>query len=332
MRDHLKSITKASEKKPSLHRSSIKTIIYLIALAVFLLVTTFVFGWTTVEDVPPVLQPYSNIIAWVYPYVDYIQAGLILLFGYMTVKNISEMVYAHMRRRTDHPTAATLRTITRISGIAFLLSLATSIFNVNLAAALTVGSFGGLVVGFATQTILSHVIAGIFLLLTRPFTFGDIITVSGQTGKVKEIKMMHLILESEDDAKEILIPSGTVVTQIIQRKKPPVAAKPIKTLLTFHPPPCSVPAGSTITFTGKLVEAKSNAPIAGAIITIFDSDVERDDHIASGISKSDGCFTIEWVATNVDRWGRTAEPYAKFEGDEEHSASESKRCTIEITR
>ncbi len=317
--------------KPNLHRSSIKTALYLTALAALLAVTNFVFGWASVDDVPPVLQPYSSIIMWVNQYLDYIQAGLVFLFGYMTVKNISEMVYAHMRRRSDHPTAATLRTITRISGIALLLSLATSIFNVNPAAALTVGSFGGLVVGFATQTILSHVIAGIFLLLTRPFTFGDVITVSGQTGRVKEIKMMHLILESEDDAKEILIPSGTIVSQIIHRKTPPVVAKPIKTLLKLHPPPRSIPAGSTITFTGKLVEVESNTPVAGALITIFDSDVEKDDRIASGVSTSDGCFTIEWVTMNTDRWGRTTEPYAKFEGDEEHSTSESKRYTIEIT-
>ncbi len=45
-------------------------------------------------------------------------------------------------------------------------------------------------------------------------------SVSGLTGRVKEVKLMHLVLESEDGAKEILIPSGNVVTQIIQKMKP----------------------------------------------------------------------------------------------------------------
>ncbi|HDN63092.1 MAG TPA: mechanosensitive ion channel, partial [Candidatus Bathyarchaeota archaeon] len=85
--------------------------------------------------------------------------------------------------------------------------------------ALTIGSFGGLVVGFATQTILSHVVAGIFLLLFRPFKYGDLITVAGKTGVVKNITLMHLVLEDQDKENVILIPSGSVVTQIIQIKR-----------------------------------------------------------------------------------------------------------------
>ena len=182
----MKNTQRKGEMKSSLHRSGIRTGLFIAVLVASLVVINVVFGWTSVDDVPPVLQPYRSIIVLIHPYVIYIQAGLVLVFGYMAVKTISEMVYAHMRRRADHSTAATLRTITRISGVAFLLSLATSIFNVNPAAALTVGSFGGLVVGFATQTILTHIVAGIFLLLTRPFTFGDIVTVSGHTGRVKK--------------------------------------------------------------------------------------------------------------------------------------------------
>ncbi|MEM2448722.1 MAG: mechanosensitive ion channel, partial [Candidatus Bathyarchaeia archaeon] len=58
-------------------------------------------------------------------------------------------------------------------------------------------------------------IAGMFLVLLRPFKPGDIITVAGQTGVVKDIGIMHTILISEDGSKEILIPSNSVVTAII---------------------------------------------------------------------------------------------------------------------
>ncbi|MGQ9478982.1 MAG: mechanosensitive ion channel domain-containing protein [Thermoproteota archaeon] len=68
--------------------------------------------------------------------------------------------------------------------------------------------------------MLSNVIAGVFLLLSRPYTFGDTITVANQTGVVKEIRLMHLVFESTDSTKDILIPSNTVITQIIHRMKP----------------------------------------------------------------------------------------------------------------
>ena len=42
-------------------------------------------------------------------------------------------------------------------------------------------------------------------------------TISGQTGKVKEIRLMHLVLDTGEE--EILIPSGTVITQIFRKKK-----------------------------------------------------------------------------------------------------------------
>ena len=188
-------------------------------MAISLIILNFIFGWRTTEEIPPILQPYTGLIAIVQPYVVYIQAVLLLVFGYMAVRSASAMVYTYVRRVADHPTAASIRTITRVVGLAVLLSMLASVFNVNPSAALTIGSFGGLVVGFATQTILSHVVAGIFLLLFRPFKYGDLITVAGKTGVVKNITLMHLVLEDQDKENVILIPSGSVVTQIIQIKR-----------------------------------------------------------------------------------------------------------------
>jgi small-conductance mechanosensitive channel len=308
MKDRIESERKAQ----SLRRGTLKTLFYIVVLVVSLVAINFLFRWNSVEDIPPFLTPYGTLILTLNPYLLYIQAVLVFVFGYLTVKNISEMIYTHMRTRVDHPTAATLRTITRIAGIAVLLSVTASVFNVNPTAALTVGSFGGLVVGFATQTILSHIVAGVFLLLTRPFTFGDTITVSGQTGRVKEVKLMHLILEAEDGTKDILIPSGTVVTQIIQKRKSPKKERPVKTILTLDPPPNRITMGSTITFTGKLVKAESETPVIGSTVKLFDGDLERDDLIASGTSGSDGCFQVTWTAKKIERWDSTAEIYAKF--------------------
>ena len=94
-------------------------------------------------------------------------------------------------------------------------------------------------------------------MVSRPFTHGDTVTVAGQTGVVKEVKLMHLILETED--REILIPSGTVVTQIIRKKRPPMTARSAETVLALDAPPAKVVAGSIVTFAGKLAEAVPEA-------------------------------------------------------------------------
>jgi hypothetical protein len=318
------------EKFSGVRIGSLRTVFYIVILVLLLSVTNFLFGWASLEEMPPYLQPYGDILLLIHPYLSYIQAGLIFIFGYLIVNAVSGLVYAYMRRATDHPTAATVRTITRISGIAVLLSLMTSVFNVNPAAALTVGSFGGLVVGFATQTILQHVVAGVFLLISRPFTYGDAVTISGQSGVVKEIKLMHLVLESEDGTKDILIPSGTVVSQIIHKKNPPATAKYQKTALTLDPPSSRAAKGSIVTFTGKLLEASTGKPIPGKTIKIFDRDPMSDDLLASDTTQTDGSFSINWTAKKTDRWDNTAEIYAKFEGDQENKKSESNQYVITI--
>jgi len=323
-------VARIEEKIQSLRRGSFKTILYIVILAVSLSILDFIFGWKYSETIPPILQPLNDIILLVNPYLPYIQGVLIFALGYLIVNTLSGMAYTYMRRVTDHPTAATVRTLTRISGLAVLLSMMTSVFNVNVAAALTIGSFGGLVVGFATQTILSHVVAGVFLLISRPYTFGDTITVAGQTGVVKEIRLMHLVLETTDGTREILIPSGTVVTQIIQKMLPPVQPKPIKTLLTLDTPTRVVKAGSSVTFTGKLVEAGTGKPVSGAKIKIMDSDIGGDDLLASGTTESEGRFSITWITKKTDLQDNTAEVYAKFEGTDDYQQSKSEQFTVEI--
>ena len=328
MTSPVEPIKEIEEKIQSIRSGTLKTTLYIVVLAVSLSILNFLFSWASFEEIPPYLQPYTSIILLIQPYLLYIQAAVVFVFGYLAVNAISRLVYTHMRRVTDHSTAATIRAVTRISGIAVLLSVVASVFNVDPAAALTVGSFGGLVVGFATQTILSNVVAGVFLLLSRPFTYGDSVTVSGQTGVVKRITLMHLVLETEDGTQDILIPSGTVVTQIIQKKKPPKAAKLISTDLILSQPLSSVEVGSTVIFTGKLVEAATGSPVAGATVEILDRDIAGDDFLASGVTESDGGFSIKWTAKKTDPRDNEAEIYARFEGDNDYWQSKSQQYTV----
>jgi len=211
------SINEIGEKIQSIRHSSFKMGFYIIVLVISLSIMNFIFGEAPFTEIPTFLQPYKDTLAILRPFLIYARAVLVFIFGYFVLNAVSAIVYIYASRIADRPTAAAIKSLTKISGIAILLGLVGSIFNVSPAAALTMGSFGGMVIGFASQTIITHVIAGVFLLITRPFSYGDVITVAGQTGTVKEIRLMHLVLDTGKE--EILIPSGTVVTQILRKKK-----------------------------------------------------------------------------------------------------------------
>lgn len=183
-------------------RGIVKGIAYLMVLAAALSIAsiTFAFGGLA--------EAYKA-------YLPYVQAALVLLGGYKAVGSFGQVAYYSVRKYADHSTAAAARTIIKIAGVAVLLSLLTSIFGISASSALTVGSFSGLVVGFATQTVLTHAVAGIFIAVSRPFRVGDTVTIAGKTGVVKEIRLMHTTLASQEGNQEILIPSGKIIGEII---------------------------------------------------------------------------------------------------------------------
>ncbi|RLI13105.1 hypothetical protein DRO35_01180 [Candidatus Bathyarchaeota archaeon] len=211
------NVNSINEKIRSIRRGSFKTILYILILIIFLSIINFVFGEAPFKEPPLFLQPYKENLMVLKPLLMYVRAALVFIFGYYALNAVCMVVYTYTLGISDHPTAAMIKSITKISGIALLLGLVGSMFNVSPAAALTMGSFGGMVIGFASQTVLTHVIAGIFLLITRPFSYGDIITISGHTGRVKEIRLMHIVLDTGDE--EILIPSGTVIAKVFKKKK-----------------------------------------------------------------------------------------------------------------
>jgi len=95
-----------------------------------------------------------------------------------------------------------------------------------------------------------------------------------------------------------------------------------RTTLTLDPPASAV-EGQSIIFTGRLVLEGTNIGISGAIIEIYDSDVDRDDLIAEGITGPDGRFEILWTAKQMDPWDTTIEVYAKYGGSAYYEPSRS---------
>ncbi len=182
-----------------------KAIVYIGVLAALLIIANIIFKTT------PIVNVYEK-------YLPYIHALLVFTIGYKIIGKVSQAVYYGARRIIDHSTASTMKIVTKIVGAAALLSLSLSIFNVNASSALAMGSFSGLVIGIAFQTTLTNVIAGIFIIITRLFKIGDEITVLNKTGIVKEIKIMHTVIEAPSENSEILIPSSKVINEIIVRK------------------------------------------------------------------------------------------------------------------
>jgi small conductance mechanosensitive channel len=72
----------------------------------------------------------------------------------------------------------------------------------------------GVAIGLALQGSLSHIAAGVMLLIFRPFKVGDFVTAGGQTGVVDEISLFSTIINTLDNRK-IIVPNGAIVSGVI---------------------------------------------------------------------------------------------------------------------
>ena len=68
----------------------------------------------------------------------------------------------------------------------------------------------GIAVGFASQTSVSNIISGLFLIAEKPFQVDDIITVQGITGIVLSIDTLSVKLRTFDN-KYVRIPNETII-------------------------------------------------------------------------------------------------------------------------
>jgi small-conductance mechanosensitive channel len=92
-------------------------------------------------------------------------------------------------------------------GFGAVCALGTAGFNVT---ALIAGlGLTGFALGFALKDALANAVAGVMILLHRPFVTGDHIAVAGFEGRVAGTDLHHTTLEAE--GKRHLVPNATVL-------------------------------------------------------------------------------------------------------------------------
>ena len=110
-----------------------------------------------------------------------------------------------------------LRAVFRTVAYLILAISLVAILSTNSTLAISVGSFTGLVLAFASQNLIGNVIAGMFIAISRPFRMGDEVTVMGNTGIVREIGTMFTVLDSGNHWTRV--PNMLLLTTLLQQKK-----------------------------------------------------------------------------------------------------------------
>ena len=86
-----------------------------------------------------------------------------------------------------------------------------STMGVNITPIIAGLGLGGFALGFALRDALSNLLAGILIIIYRPFAEGDTVSVSGCQGTVTETNLRYTVLENENE--RFMVPNSLIFTK-----------------------------------------------------------------------------------------------------------------------
>lgn len=203
-------------------RQTVAILITTVVTAIF--VGVFVFALASLKIIP------ANYTAYFYATIWFIAA---IVFTYF----LSNLVKTRISHVVGIANAENVSFIVRLLGYIIAFVGLISLTKVSLGTALAAGGFAGLVLGLASQDVLSNIFGGIMLVFSRPYKVGDRITVStwqygliaptyppkffsndflipGYTGEVIEISLLYTTIYT-DDKVPVKIPNSIMIQAAI---------------------------------------------------------------------------------------------------------------------
>ena len=150
------------------------------------------------------------------------KAILILFVGYFVAKIASAAVLkVNIANLTPHGRVQLKRAV--FYGI-LILMIISALRELGFDLSVVLGAAGilSIAIGFASQTSASNLISGIFLMMERPFSIGDVIRVEATTGEVISIDLLSVKLRTFDNLF-VRIPNESMIkTQVTTLTKFPI--------------------------------------------------------------------------------------------------------------
>ncbi|MCJ7583006.1 MAG: mechanosensitive ion channel family protein [Candidatus Aminicenantes bacterium] len=136
---------------------------------------------------------------------------IILLLGSFVAKILSLYIRRFLKKKLtkDHLQLIIKLESFIVYAIAFVWAFA--VLGLKLTGVLFGGAMAGIILGFASQSIVGNFIAGIFLIIEKPFKIGDQVNIDNMNGFVEDIRIIATTIRTYDGLY-VRIPNQTVFT------------------------------------------------------------------------------------------------------------------------
>ena len=139
-----------------------------------------------------------------------LRLGVLILIGIPLVLIMSKWARQYFTKKYSSQSGMIFGKLISYTGIVVILFSILNEFGFKLTHLLGAAGIIGIAVGFASQTSVSNIISGLFLITEKSFQVDDIITVQGITGVVLSIDVLSVKLRTFDN-KMVRIPNETII-------------------------------------------------------------------------------------------------------------------------
>ena len=147
-----------------------------------------------------------------------LQGGAWVLMTLITSIWLSGLVESKLMRA---PIDSNLRIVfARLSKVALIflgLIIALPLVGIDLTALSVFGGALGVGLGFGLQKIMANYVSGFIILLDRSIRIGDLISVGGDRGQVRQITTRYTVLRSPSGVQSI-VPNETLISSVVQNE------------------------------------------------------------------------------------------------------------------
>ncbi|MCS7144176.1 MAG: mechanosensitive ion channel family protein [Archaeoglobaceae archaeon] len=145
---------------------------------------------------------------------DLIFASIVIIIAFLIAKFIAMSLRRSLADKLKKDQLELLIKLIYTVIIVIAFASITPVLGFNLTGLLVAGGIAGIVIGFASQKVVSNLISGLFLIAERPIKIGDQIVVGNIAGFVEDMNIMSTIVRTYD-GQYVRIPNETLFTSNI---------------------------------------------------------------------------------------------------------------------
>ncbi len=140
-----------------------------------------------------------------------LRIAVTVVVGLVLARVLAVVAQRYVFKKSTPQRQMIARKVISYTGFSLVVLAVLSELGLKLTALLGAAGIVGIAVGFASQTSVSNIISGLFLISEKPFAIGDVIRIGTTTGIIQSIDLLSIKIRTFDNLF-VRIPNEKILT------------------------------------------------------------------------------------------------------------------------